>query len=223
MHTIYLERHGITLTAGNDDSTENHSSVLSGSHRAAVAVPPFAGKDTAWRAFVDCFRAKYAPFDVEVVEARPRERGYILVAVGGTPSLLGLAPTTTGVAPFDSEVVEDAVVFVFSHVVRENPTLMCDTAAMETAHAYGLDHEFLCRDPMTYLPPCGLKAFQNVDARCGEKGVRNCENGKPTQNSYQRLLAVLGPRTGVVGTHETTGAQPRISNPSESRPTSKTR
>src|SRR5262245_46712571 len=67
MHTIYLERHSIALAAGMEDSTENHSSVLAETHRAAVTIPAFAGKDATWRAFVDCVRAKYAPFDVEVV------------------------------------------------------------------------------------------------------------------------------------------------------------
>ncbi len=224
MHTIYLERRGLTLTAGTDDSTQNRSSVLGGARRATVTIPPFAGKDAAWRTFVDCFRAKYAPFDVDIVEERPHEHGYILVAVGGPPTLLGLPATTTGVAPFDGDVVEDAVVFVFSHAVHEDTSMMCDTAAMETAHAYGLDHECLCKDPMTYLPPCGPRSFQNVDARCGEKTARNCENGHATQNSFQRLMAVLGPHPNVDGAHAATDRRgPGNSNTPVSIPANQSR
>jgi hypothetical protein len=220
MHRIYLERHGVSLTAGVDDSTENHSSVLAEKHRASVTIPGFAGKDATWRAFVDCVRAEYAPFDVDVVEQRPNEPGYILVAVGGTPSLLGLPATTMGVAPFDGNPVEDPIVFVFSRAAHENVSIMCDAAAMETAHTYGLDHEYLCNDPMTYLPPCGPRAFQNVDAHCGERSRRNCASGQPTQNSFQRLLAVLGPRRGLEGPHASTD---RRSGSETSSPVSTTR
>jgi hypothetical protein len=204
MHAIYLERQGITLKAGAEDSTQNSSSVVAETHRVSVTTPGFAGKDAVWRSFVDCVRAKYAAFDVDVVEQRPSEPGYILVAVGGTPSLLGLPATTMGVAPFDGNPVEDPIVFVFSRAARENIGVMCDTAAMETAHTYGLDHEYLCNDPMTYLPPCGPRAFQNVDAHCGERTRRNCASGQPMQNSFQRLLAVLGPHRGIEGPHAST-------------------
>jgi hypothetical protein len=193
MHTIFLERHGVTLTAGVDDSTRDVSSVVQGSHRERVVVPAFHGSDAAWRAFVACMRQRYAPFDVALVESRPAVRGYILVAVGGTPDLVGAHGNVTGLAPYNGDPIEDAVVFVFSRAVHESLDVMCDTAAMETAHAYGLDHEYNCRDPMTYLPSCGPRSFQDVDASCGEQRRRRCQDGAQTQNSYRRLLSALGP------------------------------
>ena len=65
--------------------------------------------------------------------------------------------------------------------------------AIRNAHAYGLDHGYLCKDTMTYLSGCGNKSFVDKDVRCGEKKARDCADGKPTQNSYRRLLSVLGP------------------------------
>ncbi len=65
---------------------------------------------------------------------------------------------------------------------------------MEIAHAYGLDHEYLCKDVMTYLRGCGSKSFVDAEAPCGESKKRHCEGGSPTQNSFKRLVDVLGAR-----------------------------
>jgi hypothetical protein len=201
MRAIYLERRPLTLTGGTDDSSHNVSSIVA-LHKKPVATPGFKGSQKAWSQFVDCMRKMYAPFDVEIVEERPAQPGYILVAVGGTPDMVGQPKRTSGLAPFNSLPIEHAVVFVFSRVLKDNPVTMCETAAMEIAHAYGLDHEFLCKDPMTYLPPCGPKSFQNQEVRCGEKRARDCANGKPTQNSYALLLDVLGPAPTVTARRE---------------------
>jgi hypothetical protein len=66
------------------------------------------------------------------------------------------------------------------------------------AHAFGLDHEFLCADPMTYLSDCGSsKTFQNAEARCGEYEARDCECSRPSQNSYKKMMSVFGPRAAT--------------------------
>jgi hypothetical protein len=193
MHTIFMERHGATLAAGIDDSVRNVSSVALGSHRERVTVPAYRGSDAAWNALVRCMRQRYAAFDVRVVEQRPTLRGYILVVVGGTPDLLGAHANVTGLAPFNGDPIEDAVVFVFARAMHESLAPTCDTAAMETAHAYGLDHEYNCHDPMTYLPACGARGFQDTDSPCGEQRQRRCQDGHATQNSFRRLLEALGP------------------------------
>ena len=68
---------------------------------------------------------------------------------------------------------------------------------MEVAHAYGLDHGYSCNDVMTDLPRCRARTFTDQDVRCGETKRRNCEGGEPTQNSYRRLLQVLGARAST--------------------------
>jgi len=85
------------------------------------------------------------------------------------------------------------MIFAFSATNSNDVQATCETIAMEVAHAYGLDHEYLCKDVMTYLRGCGKKSFVDADAPCGESKKRTCEGGAPTQNSYQRLLKVLGP------------------------------
>jgi hypothetical protein len=90
-------------------------------------------------------------------------------------------------------VIPRAVVFAFAAGVNHNVRTICETIGMEVAHAYGLDHAYLCKDVMTYLPDCGTRSFVDKDAPCGEKKKRACHGGAPTQNSYRRLLEELGP------------------------------
>ncbi len=81
---------------------------------------------------------------------------------------------------------------------------ICWTAAQESAHAFGLDHEYVftdgsstCRDPMTYRNDCGgEKFFRNSRAQCGEDAPRECRCGG-TQNSHAALLQVFGPGTPI--------------------------
>lgn len=199
---IWLVRRGVTLRPGADDSARRLSSVVATApnHPTEVVVPPFRGSDKTWKQLVACVQAQYAGFDVLVTDEEPRAlaAGYVLVAVGGKPALVGHPARTGGLAPLVPGVfIEDPVVFVFSDTLRNQLQPMCETAAMEVAHAYGLDHEFLCKDPMSYLGGCGKKSFQNQDARCGEQKARVCADGRPTQNSVARLGAVLGPRVAA--------------------------
>ena len=95
----------------------------------------------------------------------------------------------------DCSVVERAIVFTFPGAHEGYPEMiqeMCDTAAQETAHALGLDHELDCLDPMTYLGRCGTRSFLNKAVDCGEDTARACTCGGPTQNSYAILKQVLG-------------------------------
>jgi MYXO-CTERM domain-containing protein len=83
---------------------------------------------------------------------------------------------------------------------------VCWTAAQESAHAFGLDHEFsfsnnrsACSDPMTYRNDCGgEKFFRNEAASCGETAARPCKCGT-SQNSHQKLLSVFGAGTPITG------------------------
>src|SRR5262249_37290971 len=75
--------------------------------------------------------------------------------------------------------------------------LMCEVTAQEVGHAFGMEHEYLCQDPMTYLHGCGAKTFQDMPAPCGEFMTRPCACGGASQNSVQHLFSVLGPAEKV--------------------------
>jgi len=193
MRTIVLWRGGLTLGPGQDDASRNVSSIVASAKKELVKVPAFAGSDKSWNSFVGCVRDQWKAYDVKVVEERPQGSGYVLAVVGGTPDLVGFPKKVLGLAPFSGEPIEDPVVLIFSKTLKEHARNMCDTASMEIAHAYGLDHAYLCSDVMTYLPACGQKRFQAKDASCGELKKRACKGGAPTQNSHAKLLAELGP------------------------------
>src|SRR5690606_19334412 len=111
----------------------------------------------------------------------------------------GLPNGVGGVAPIDTfqcNIIPRAVVYVFSGALPNNAQVLCEVAAQEIAHALSLDHELLCEDPMTYLSGCGAKTFQDRAAQCGEFSPRQCDCGRPSQNSVQILYDKLGPSGG---------------------------
>ena len=89
-----------------------------------------------------------------------------------------------GLSPFNGAVIPRSVVFAFSAATSNDVEQTCETIAMEVGHSYGLDHEYLCKDVMTYLRGCGAKRFVDETAPCGEADKRPCETGGTTQNSF---------------------------------------
>ncbi len=210
---IYLARQPIELRAGRDDSSKRISSLVpsirakpAGSASATAApessdapakLPGWTGTDKGWKNLMGCVRTLFAPFDVVITDALPTVDNFVLVAVGGTPAVLGVKDRrVAGLAPFSGGVIAKPVVFAFSAALGNDPRKVCETIGMEVAHAYGLDHGYSCKDVMSYLPRCGSRTFTDKDVRCGEAKRRNCDGGEPTQNSYRQLLKVLGARAG---------------------------
>lgn len=192
---IYLSRLPEQLTPGEDNAPAGVSSVVAAKAGKPVKVPGWKGSEKGWKQFVACQRKMWAPFNVEITDKRPSGDDFLLVAVGGRPGDIGEpSKRVGGLAPFSGEVIPKAVVFVFAQQLGHQVTPVCETAGMEIAHAYGLDHGYNCKDVMTYLKPCGPKTFLDKDIPCGEGKKRACAGGGETQNSYQRLLEALGPR-----------------------------
>jgi hypothetical protein len=191
---IFLERRAVDLTPGEDDAARGISSVLANAGDKPARSKPWAGGDKKWKQVVACTKQLFAPFDVEVTDQRPPGDNFLMVVVGGKPTDIGIKNShhVSGLAPFNGSVIPRAIVFAFAATSNHDVTTTCETIGMEVAHAYGLDHEYLCKDVMTYLRPCGKKSFVDADAPCGEGKKRACEGGAPTQNSYRRLLGVLG-------------------------------
>lgn len=225
--TIFLERRAVQLWPGTDDAPRSRSSVLASVRAKAAAaggagsgavertpsdqpvtVPGWKGSAKGWQQVMTCVKKLFQPFDVTVTDQRPPDgQDFVLVAVGGRPGDIGVKDRRVGgLAPFNGDVIANPVVFAFAGQLRNDVRAVCETIGMEVAHAYGLDHAYLCSDVMTYLKPCGTKKFVDKDVPCGEGKPRACEGGAPTQNSYQRLLQVLGARPSP--TPPTTGQPP---------------
>jgi hypothetical protein len=192
--TIFLERNSVELRPGEDDAARGVSSVLLNATNKPVRSKSWSGGDKKWKSLVTCVQKLFSPFDVVVTDQRPSHDDFMMAVVGGKPADIGIKDShhVSGLAPFHGGVIPRAIVYAFSATNNNDVRATCETVGMEVAHAYGLDHEYLCKDIMTYLRGCGAKTFVDADAPCGEGKKRTCEGGAATQNSYRRLVEVLG-------------------------------
>jgi hypothetical protein len=198
---IYLNPDGAILYPGDSDSSRDISSV--------VAEPTLIrGWDTDYDTWIEtarCVAELYAPFDVTVTDEDPGDAPHIEAVIGGSPADVGLPDNVAGVSPFatDCSIVERSIVFTFTDALPDDPRTVCEVLAQEIAHSFGLDHERLASDPMTYLEYNGERTFQDEMATCGEFSDRKCGiNGttcRPRQNSVALLGERLGPRGGGAG------------------------
>jgi hypothetical protein len=151
-----------------------------------------------WATALQCVQQTWARFDVAITDqAPPAGTPHVEVLVGGSPFDIATNPAFTGVAPMqdDCSVVTNPVVFVFPTPLYDDPILTCGIISQETAHTFGLDHELLAGDPMSYLPFVGQRAFQDQLVSCGEETARQCGPTRACgekQNSVQMLAQRVG-------------------------------
>jgi MYXO-CTERM domain-containing protein len=191
---LYMNRHGGTFyRAGYNDSRTNESIVP----KSDSTIEPWDIDEHGWAEVMSCVRGQFSRWDIVVTDEDPGEVPHFESVVAGRPEDLGLAKGIGGISPFTStcSTVENSIVFTFAEVFGDNNQVVCEVVAQEVAHSFGLDHEFLCEDPMTYLGGCGAKSFQPVWAPCGEGSERPCACGEATQNS----VAMLDARIGISG------------------------
>jgi hypothetical protein len=192
--TIYLNKNGITLSPGANDSATNRSTVVT----QQTAVPAWNVSASVWSSTVSCIREVFAPFNLTITETDPGSVPHIEAVFGGSAALLGQPSNLAGVSPFtaDCAVIESSIVFAFMGALPADPRLACEVMAQEIAHSYGLDHVMVASELMTYLPFEGRRWFQNMNASCGEDKARPCGlNGsvcRQTQNSVAMLIDRVG-------------------------------
>ncbi len=197
---VYLNKNGVTVNPGDNDARANRSTIAT----QQTQIPAWNVSATTWTATVACMRELFAPWDVQIVDLDPGNVPHIEAVFGGSPAMLGMDANTAGVSPFttDCSVIENAMVYTFTSVIPQDARLACEIMAQEVAHAYGLDHELLASDPMTYLNYDGDRSFKNVTASCGEDRARACGiNGstcRQNQNSVTLLTERLGLKNGAV-------------------------
>lgn len=188
-HILFLQRcaGGLTIYPGGGGSINDESEIVSG----VINFPPFPYGDNAWNQVVDITTELFSPFNILVTDVDPGNTPHDEAIVCGSGELAGF-PGTGGVAPFSCGVINNAITFTFPESLGNSSQLIAEVIGQEAAHAWGLDHELLCEDPMTYLSGCGNKSFQNTDAPCGEFNARACSCGGNTQNSYEHIINTWG-------------------------------
>lgn len=197
--TIFMNRHGGRYTCGDNDSRANQSTIACGASPAELGEWP--GSDAEWTSFMGCAVDLFSRFNLIVTDVEPATGDYVEAVVGGSPWQVGMGSGVGGVAPYQCGVIPRAIVYAFADVYYGSGNWwrdVCETAGQEVVHAFGLDHEYLCEDPMTYLSGCGEKTFQDTDAQCGEFYPRQCDCTGARQNSVAEMLDLFGPAAPAV-------------------------
>ncbi len=194
---VYLNKNGVTVAPGTNDARTNRSTIAS----ASTTIAPWNVSATTWAATVSCMKELFAPFDIQIVEANPGNVPHIEAVFGGSPGQLGLPAGVAGVSPFttDCSVIENSIVYTFTDVIPADARLACEIQAQEVAHSFGLDHQLLASDPMTYLQYNANRSFKNQLVDCGEDTVRPCGINGSVCRTKQNSVALLTERLGVKG------------------------
>jgi MYXO-CTERM domain-containing protein len=217
--TLYLERcvGGCPLRQGDNDARGGTSMLLQVDHATVTEFATRQGltgaaADAEWSLIVQCMTEVYSPYDVVVTDIKPGAGLYHEAIIAGHPEEVGRTSDILGVAPLakDCSAIDNVISMTFANAhasqsVAGRVLNICWTAAQESAHAFGLDHEYAfvagkrsaCSDPMTYRSDCGgQKFFRDEPAICGENTMRACQCGT-AQNSHAKLLSVFGPGTPI--------------------------
>jgi MYXO-CTERM domain-containing protein len=216
-HYIYMNRciGGCTVTNGADDARAMMSSIAGPGANTISEFENDTGQtgsaaDAYWNLLVTCMQEVYSPFDVTVTDQLPTGGvQFTEIITAGLPGDIGLSNDILGVGLATCSPLDNVISYSFAN--HENGSGMtrlydtCWTAAQETAHNFGLEHEYVftdgdsaCSDPMTYREDCGgEKFFRNKPSQCGEYATRACVCGG-TQNSVSKLTQALGAGMSII-------------------------
>jgi hypothetical protein len=213
---LYLNRctGGCTVTGGTINDAHQHITtfISPGPHTVSEyknnAGMTGTAADDEWNQVVQCVKELYSPFNIMVTDQPPPMTvNYEEAIIAGTSADVGLTAAVGGVAPAHDGCApnDNALSYTFANNsyyfgdVQYRVWEVCAVAGQESAHHYGLDHEYeffdgtsACNDPMTYRTDCGgERFFRNKAAKCGEDMVRDCFCGG-LQNSHAKILGVFG-------------------------------
>ena len=193
---IYLNNciatNGCTIRPGFESSINDTSSIIN----QTANITEFNAPEV-WDEILQCVRDTYAPFNISVTDVDPGNVPHWENIVAGSPTQAGQPNGVGGVSPYDfnsCSIISNSITYTFANIYNGDVNDICWTVAQETAHSFGLDHEYLQSDPMTYIYG-GEKRFQDVDAQCGEDGPRDCYCPWNLQNSVEILNQIFGPST----------------------------
>jgi hypothetical protein len=230
--TIFLNRcvGGCTVHVGSDDATTDTSVIA----RSTAMLAEYNFPPGEWEATVQCVREIYSPYDVTIVDERPTSGTYEQIMVAGRPQDLGLPSGVGGVGSMalGCAPIPNGMAFAFTSAIPvfaaeaggSRVHGLCWIIAQETAHNFGLDHQYsfadnnasACNDPMTYRFDCGgQKFFRNrlanvgATALCNNSDISNACRCGTTQNSHQKLISMFGAGQSIVAAPTSTVTTPQ--------------
>jgi MYXO-CTERM domain-containing protein len=181
------------IQSGGEDSRTNMSSIISGTR----TLTQFAGTAEVRAQILACVRTAYARFNIQVTDRDPGNVPHWETMAAGLPREVGFPSGVAGVSPFSCGLIPNAITYNFLNLSPNDVLDNCWTIAQESAHAFGLSHEFDGRDYMTYNPTPQAKSFVDENLCIGTQGccqpAQECQCGGTMQNSFQQILALFGP------------------------------
>ncbi|MCE9574953.1 MAG: hypothetical protein K8W52_17520 [Deltaproteobacteria bacterium] len=213
---LYLNKNGGTYSPANENDSRTNASTIP---QQASVIAPWNVSAAGWQQVVDCVKAEFAPFNIQVTDVDPGNVPHIESVIAGSPGDVQMPNNVGGVSPFtiDCQTIPNSIVYTFANIYGTNYQTVCEVAAQEIAHSFGLDHEYLASDPMTYLDYNGHKTFQNTSSQCGEYQARLCglvDQGYASCRANQNSVALLTERIGAAGPADAVAPQVAISSPS---------
>jgi MYXO-CTERM domain-containing protein len=195
---------GCTIQAGGQDNSSNNVSTVADGTSALSA---FRWSETVWQETLACVQDIFSPFNIVVTDADPGVTPHMEAIVAGTATQLDCSqcvPGVLGIAPvaWDCEYMPRSMSYTFANEnyygagsQTRNVNELCATIGQEVAHTWGMDHEILASDPMTYASYNGRRQFEDAAIQCGEYPgqTHSCFCGGNTQNSVQEILQRFGP------------------------------
>lgn len=190
---VFLNSGGGTYTPGAADSRTNKTPLVSTAETATA----WTISSASWKTLRDCVEQKFAPFNITVTEVDPgasAEHIEIVFAQASLPALAG----TSFIAPLTCAVVPNGVAFVSQAYADANPTNGCAAVAAAVGYTLGLESVVACPDAMSFTQTsCASTGFTNVALQCGTSTAVACQCGGAgitQQNSYARMMSIVGPR-----------------------------
>ncbi|HVK83529.1 MAG TPA: Ig-like domain-containing protein [Kofleriaceae bacterium] len=179
---IYLNNckpNGCVIRPGNVSSLDGSGYQGLWNISSTRTLTPFSASDTTWNNVVACVKDVFTPFGVEITTTNPSPAPHFEIMIAGSPTDLGMSPSTGGVSPFScQQYIPNSLVFDFQKVWGSDVEEICATAAQEIAHSFALDHVTDASDPLTYFSYSGRKRFKDAQVQCGS----DCVGGKSPQN-----------------------------------------
>lgn len=192
---LFVNFDGVTLTdKPYSDATKNYSSIGVGG-----TIPPFAGD--ANKVFDQVVKF-FAPFGIDVVRQRPASGDYLMAAVGGDQTHLGVGGSWVwGLAPVSCDYQNPrGVAVIFSaRIAQKNVSgqpyeyTVASTTAHEVAHLLGMVHVVDACDLLSITRHIDCKNGHSFrDAALPLVGAPYQTCNRSSQNSFQLLGQRLG-------------------------------
>ncbi|HTM22409.1 MAG TPA: hypothetical protein VL172_17935 [Kofleriaceae bacterium] len=187
-HVLFLQFDGVDLTEGFDNAPSDVSGTVSGS-----ATMPAWGHPELTADIIADVTSVLAPYDIDVVSARPVDGPYAMIVFGGDSELVGLPAGIPATAPVTCAVNELAVGFVFDDFINAHAAAQQAVAIEGMVHVIpqsDLDDDCMCFTSSNCTPPATAAC---TIGGAGTPGYDNDPCGAvATFDEAARFLAAFG-------------------------------